>query len=295
MLPWEQSNGDVVTRYFQIESFPGEAHIGVSYETFRPDLPTNDVVVEPIILESDGTQSDGPGSDGTESDVQQDIVIEPTVKESDGKESDVKSDEAPDVQQDAVVEHTAKESDGTQSDVPESDEAPDVQQDAAAAFVPLSMPAVAVNKASIPQKPDHGRRKLQQANLTRIDILVLYTTAAASAMGGDTASVNKISSMITTANQIYANSEINMRLNVVAVERVSYNEDQSNPTSLADLLSGKVPVALALRAQYGADIVQMVTVDQTYCGIGYTPLPHIPSLVDPRRTDLRVGLTSASD
>ena len=24
--------------------------------------------------------------------------------------------------------------------------------------------------------------------------------------------------------------------------------------------------------QYGADIVQMVTVDQAYCGIGYTPL-----------------------
>eukprot|EP00798_Chlamydomonas_sp_ICE-L_P019316 gene19316-25968_t len=242
MLPWEQSNGDMVTRYFQIESFPGEAHIGVSYESFKPDLPTNDVVVEPSVMETDGMESDVPESNDTDF----------SVLESDEKDSIV------------------SESDDTDSTVSES--APDVQQDAAAAFIPLSMPAVAVNNPSIPQKPEHDRRKLQQSRPTRVDILILYTAAASRAMGGDSASVNKISSMITTANQIYANSEINMRLNLVAAERVTYIEDPRKPTSLDDLFDGKVPSAFALREQYGADLVQMVTVDQAYCGIGYTPL-----------------------
>eukprot|EP00798_Chlamydomonas_sp_ICE-L_P011674 gene11674-34395_t len=256
MLPWEQSSGDVVTRYFQIESFPGEAHIGVSYESFKPDLPTNDVVVEPTDMESDGTGSDVPESDDKDS----------VVLESDDQDS------------------TVSESDDTDSTVLESGGDPDVQQDATAAFIPLSMPAVAVNNASIPQKPEHDRRKLQQSTLTRVDILILYTAAASRAMGGDSASLNKISSMITIANQIYANSKINMRLNLVAAERVAYIEDPRylrgrssvplhcktrNPTSLG---LSKVPGALALRAEYGADIVQMVTVDQAYCGIGYTPL-----------------------
>eukprot|EP00798_Chlamydomonas_sp_ICE-L_P019319 gene19319-25971_t len=260
LLPWEHSNGDVVTRYFQIESFPGEAHIGASYESFKPDLPINDVVVEPTVMETDGMGSDVPESDDTDS----------TVSEADGKDSIVsESDDSDSTVSEADTDSTVSEAD-TDNTVSESD--PDVQQDAAAAFIPLSMPAVAVDNPSIPKKPKHDRRKLQQSTLTRVDILILYTAAASRAMGGDSASVNKISSMITTANQIYANSKINMRLNLVAAERVTYIEDPRKPTSLDDLFEGKVPGALAMREQYGADIVQMVTVDQAYCGIGYKPL-----------------------
>eukprot|EP00798_Chlamydomonas_sp_ICE-L_P024154 gene24151-9740_t len=155
-----------------------------------------------------------------------------------------------------------------------SDEDLDEAQDGAG-FATSGVPVIppVEHDAAKPLEPEPAgsgqHRKLQA--ITEVDILILYTPAASTAMGGDSASVDKITSMIATTNEIYVNSEVDVRLRLVRVEKVNYFEKPTRPTTLGDLLNGVVPNSARLRSEYGADLIQMVTIDSTYCGIGYAP------------------------
>jgi hypothetical protein len=67
--------------------------------------------------------------------------------------------------------------------------------------------------------PETNGRRLQ-ASTTTIDILFVFTPAAASALGGSAAAINKITSAVGLTNTIYSNSKINVRLNLVKASQV---------------------------------------------------------------------------
>eukprot|EP00798_Chlamydomonas_sp_ICE-L_P030649 gene30649-35664_t len=149
------------------------------------------------------------------------------------------------------------------------------------ASITLARPVVplVVQDATNPLKPDPAgsgdRRRLQKnkkvKTKTEVDLLVLYTPAAAKAMGGKGATMNKIVNMIAVTNEIYANSYIHINIRLVGVEKVNYKETPSNSTSLDDLFEGKVPDSARMRTEYGADLVQMVTIDSSFCGEAVAP------------------------
>ncbi len=56
--------------------------------------------------------------------------------------------------------------------------------------------------------------------VTTVDILVIFTAAAAAALGGQTATINKITAEVGISNQIYINSKLDVRLNLVKASLV---------------------------------------------------------------------------
>jgi len=109
-----------------------------------------------------------------------------------------------------------------------------------------------------------------------IDVMVLYTPAAAAAVGGSSGIAALISNAISTTNTTYANSGITQRLRLVYSGQVAYTEtggstgistDLNNVTNATGAFAG-VP---ALRDAYGADLVSLLTntPGSSYCGIAW--------------------------
>lgn len=107
---------------------------------------------------------------------------------------------------------------------------------------------------------------------TVIDVLVAYTAKAKNNAGGQTGIEARIANAVAMANQAYLNSKIDMQLNLVKTVEVSYTESGDMSKSLTDLTGttdGKMDEIHALRNQFGADQVSLVTADTNYCGIAY--------------------------
>lgn len=105
-----------------------------------------------------------------------------------------------------------------------------------------------------------------------IDLLVVYTPKARANAGGQDGIEAKIINAVTKANQAYLNSQIDMQLNLVKMAEVSYTETGDMSKSLSDVQGtndGKMDEVHALRNQYGADQVALITTDSNYCGIAY--------------------------
>ncbi|MFC1592046.1 M12 family metallo-peptidase, partial [Thermodesulfobacteriota bacterium] len=106
-----------------------------------------------------------------------------------------------------------------------------------------------------------------------IDVLVVYTPAARSAVGGTTAMETLINLAIDDSNEAYSNSRINPRLNLVHQEEVSYSADNGSfSTTLSHLANpsdGEMDNVHTLRDTYGADMVALISVNSSACGIGY--------------------------
>lgn len=86
-----------------------------------------------------------------------------------------------------------------------------------------------------------------------IDVLVLYTTAAKNAAGGETAIVNQIREAVSYTNQAYANTGLAMRIALAGTAEVSYTETGSCSTSLNAVTNGsdgQIDNAETLRTQY---------------------------------------------
>ncbi len=108
-----------------------------------------------------------------------------------------------------------------------------------------------------------------------VDLLVAYTPAAKSAAGGQAGVEAQIILGVDTANQAYANSLINMRLRLVHTVEVAYAESGSLSVDLGRLRSqsdGFMDTVHALRNQYKADLVALVTETGDGCGIAYVML-----------------------
>ena len=106
-----------------------------------------------------------------------------------------------------------------------------------------------------------------------IDVMVVYTPAAASATGGTVGINNLINLAISETNTSYSNSGITQRIRLVHTAEVPYTESNSFGTNLTNLANGfgglsGVP---ALRNQHGADMVQMLIRPSSpdACGIGF--------------------------
>lgn len=99
-----------------------------------------------------------------------------------------------------------------------------------------------------------------------IDVLVVYTAAAAS-KAGNIASLIDLAEVET--NNGYTSSGVNLSVNVVHTEQVSYNENRNSGrdlTRLAATNDGYMDNVHTLRDTYGADMVVLVSDVNGYCG-----------------------------
>lgn len=110
-----------------------------------------------------------------------------------------------------------------------------------------------------------------------IDVLVVYTTTAKTASGGQTAMENLIDLAIAETNIGYANSNVSQRLNLVHIAEVNYNESNFNwGTTLARLQNTSdnfIDNVHSLRDTYGADEVVLLVGATSGCGIAYVMDP----------------------
>ncbi|GEM_PF-1692250 len=106
-----------------------------------------------------------------------------------------------------------------------------------------------------------------------VDIMVVYTAAAATGAGGQTAMLSRIDKAVAEANNAFLNSQINAKLNLVHAQQINYTESGDMGTDLGRLqksTDGFLDDVLTLRATYKADLVSLV-VEQAgnIAGIGY--------------------------
>lgn len=105
----------------------------------------------------------------------------------------------------------------------------------------------------------------------RIDVMVVYTTAARVAEGSVTAMKARIKSGIDLSNLAYAYSSVTPRLRLVHVEEVAYTESGNITTDVNRLTAqtdGYMDIVHTLRNIYGADMVSLlVNNGGGYCGM----------------------------
>ena len=107
---------------------------------------------------------------------------------------------------------------------------------------------------------------------TIIDVMIAYTPKARANASGQSGIEAKIVNAVAKANQAYINSQIDMQINLVHMTETNYIESGSTSTSLSAVTSasdGKMDELHALRNQYGADQVVLITADTSACGTGY--------------------------
>jgi peptidyl-Asp metalloendopeptidase len=101
----------------------------------------------------------------------------------------------------------------------------------------------------------------------RIDVLVLYTTPVKTSLGGDAQAQAFAQQAIDATNTAYINSKIRQRVRLVAAQETTIAETGSLGTELP-VVRNDAAVA-ALRNQYNADLVAMISNSSDNCGIGY--------------------------
>lgn len=101
----------------------------------------------------------------------------------------------------------------------------------------------------------------------RIDVLVLYTTPVKTSLGGDSQAQAFAQSAIDISNTTYINSKIRQRVRLVNARETAIVETGSLGTELP-VVRSDAGVA-ALRDQYKADLVAMISNSSDNCGIGY--------------------------
>ncbi|WP_456402818.1 PKD domain-containing protein [Persephonella sp.] len=129
-----------------------------------------------------------------------------------------------------------------------------------------------------PTKTGDTSLKAQNSNLedgSRIDVLILYTTALKNSKGSGLNAY--LQSLVDIANQSFQNSNVNTRLNLVgSVEFNSIDENLDIYTALRDLRVNSA--VLNLRSQYKADVVVLIRkyTSGNICGVGYI-INNLPS------------------
>ena len=106
-----------------------------------------------------------------------------------------------------------------------------------------------------------------------VDIMVVYTPAARTALGGSHAAAQTaIAAAVAEMNAAAANSGMSHNFNLVYSDEVQYTESANFSTDLSRLsgsTDGYMDVIHAWRDSYGADLVSLVSATGG-CGIGYT-------------------------
>ncbi|MTW21451.1 M12 family metallo-peptidase [Allochromatium palmeri] len=102
-----------------------------------------------------------------------------------------------------------------------------------------------------------------------VDVMVVYTPKARANAGGAAGIETKIMNAVARANQAYLNSQIDMYLNLVHMEEIAYTETGDMVTAWNRVMGtsdGYMDDVHALRNEYGADQVALITADSNYCG-----------------------------
>lgn len=105
-----------------------------------------------------------------------------------------------------------------------------------------------------------------------VDVMVAYTAAARSALGGESSMLAKINSAVSETNDAYTNSSASISVRLVHTVEVSDNSSGNFSTDLSNLRSdgdGDFDEVHDLRDTYGADLVVLITNETQYCGIAY--------------------------
>ena len=108
-----------------------------------------------------------------------------------------------------------------------------------------------------------------------IDLMVLYTPGLLSALGTVAAVQTRIDNLVAIANQAYLDSEVAIRVRLVHIEQVNYNDTADISATLDALTDGTDPAftgVAALRNTWGADLVSLVRQYKgaNECGIAWT-------------------------
>jgi fibronectin type 3 domain-containing protein len=110
-------------------------------------------------------------------------------------------------------------------------------------------------------------------NGSQIDVMVIYTPEAQSAVGGAAAMQAMIGAAIAETNTGYQNSGILQRLNLVHASQVNYSEANFNWSQtlvrLKEPNDGYMDEVHTWRDVYAADVVMMMVSDVSACGIAW--------------------------
>jgi hypothetical protein len=110
-----------------------------------------------------------------------------------------------------------------------------------------------------------------QDSAGEIDVMVVYTTQARSAVGGTTAMQSLINLAMSETNTGFANSQVTQRFVLVHTHEFAYTE-QDYYTMLMDLQDANgdaLDPVHSLRNSYSADLVIMLVANTQYCGLAY--------------------------
>ena len=103
------------------------------------------------------------------------------------------------------------------------------------------------------------------AGPSQIDVMVVYPPSILSVTGD----VNGLIALaVAETNQAYANSGVNIKMNLVAATQINYVEDGKTFLTMLSDLANNAAVAQQ-RTAVGADVVVMLTTHSDYCGYGY--------------------------
>ena len=128
--------------------------------------------------------------------------------------------------------------------------------------------------------PPGGRAELADASppagddsAAFIDVMVLYTPAAAIAAGGSSAINALIANAISVTNTAYGNSNVTQRVRLAFSGPVAYTESGDIETDLDNITNGTggLSAVAALRNTYAADMVSLLTntPGSQFCGIAW--------------------------
>jgi hypothetical protein len=115
---------------------------------------------------------------------------------------------------------------------------------------------------------------LNTKTITDIDVMILYTARAVTAVGGVSAMNAKVDLAVQETNQSYINSNVNQRINPVYTGQIAYDEGANPDFGMTlDRLTGKVDGFMdsvhSLRNTHSADLVTLVIEGTQYCGIAW--------------------------
>ncbi len=135
---------------------------------------------------------------------------------------------------------------------------------------PQEMQPLPVDPASLPQRRDKDGAMADDGST--IDVMVVYTQSAVSAVGGLAAMQSRVATALAESNMGYANSGITQRLNIVHQAQVEYDESVGFSQTLNDVTNngdGKLDVVHEWRDTYKADMVSMWINNTDYCGLAW--------------------------
>ena len=135
------------------------------------------------------------------------------------------------------------------------------------------LPPVAAPLVSSEPYPDEssGNQTLQASGIVQ-DVMLLYTTAVKSSYGSIAATEAALLDSMVATNQAYIDSQVDVQVNVVHIAEVTYSETGNISASLQGLrktTDGYMDEVHTWRNTYGADLVQLVTMDTNNCGVAY--------------------------